>query len=109
MIKNVVVAIVMLVVIGAGLSVINTAIDAQYADKVIAQAEQMGSVRTVTGVVVTEDSDILTVEDEQGNLWQMVTEEYTIGDSVMVWLADNNTPNNVVDDTIVDVVELITD
>lgn len=42
------------------------------------------------------------VEDEQGQLWA-VEQSINADDFLMLWIADNNTPNNSIDDLIVKV------
>ena len=42
------------------------------------------------------------VEDEQGQLWGIEQSIYT-DDFLLLWIADNNTPNNITDDLIIKV------
>lgn len=42
------------------------------------------------------------VEDEQGQLWA-VEQSINIDDFLMLWIADNHTPNNTTDDLIIKV------
>lgn len=42
------------------------------------------------------------VEDEQGQLWA-VEQSVNHDDWLMLWIADNNTPNNTVDDVVIKV------
>lgn len=42
------------------------------------------------------------VEDEQGQLWA-VEQSINTDDFLMLWIADNNTPNNTTDDLIIKV------
>lgn len=42
------------------------------------------------------------VEDEQGQLWA-VEQSINTDDFLMLWIADNNTPNNTVDDVVIKV------
>lgn len=42
------------------------------------------------------------VEDEQGQLWA-IEQSINADDFLMLWIADNNTPNNSIDDLIVKV------
>lgn len=43
----------------------------------------------------------MLIEDETGNIWMM--DDYYIDDDafLLLWLADNHTPNNVQDDLII--------
>lgn len=42
------------------------------------------------------------VEDEQGQLWG-IDQEVSMDDFLLLWIADNNTPNNTTDDIIIKV------
>ena len=42
------------------------------------------------------------VEDEQGQLWG-IDQEINMEDFLLLWIADNNTPNNTTDDLIIKV------
>ena len=42
------------------------------------------------------------VEDEQGQLWG-IDQEVSMEDFVLLWIADNNTPNNTTDDVVIKV------
>lgn len=42
------------------------------------------------------------VEDEQGQLWS-IEQNINTDDFLMLWIADNNTPNNPTDDVIIKV------
>ena len=42
------------------------------------------------------------VEDEQGQLWG-IDQEVSMEDFLLLWVADNNTPNNTTDDLIIKV------
>ena len=57
-----------------------------------------GTIRMVGAWVYTPG----IVEDEQGQLWA-VEEDVTADDFLMLWIADNNTPNKTTDDIIVKV------
>ena len=57
-----------------------------------------GTIRMVGAWVYTPG----IVEDEQGQLWA-VEEDVTADDFLMLWIADNHTPNKTTDDIIVKV------
>ena len=42
------------------------------------------------------------VEDEQGQLWG-IDQEVSMEDFLLLWIADNNTPNNTTDDIVIKV------
>ena len=62
-----------------------------------------GTVRVVSANVYERQGNIITLEDSTGNLWEV--EDVAIADSasVLLWLADNHTTNDVTDDVIVEV------
>lgn len=62
-----------------------------------------GNVRMVGAWVIESDDDAHTLNDETGNAW--IVEDITLyeNDWLLLWIADNNTPNNVEDDIIVKV------
>lgn len=51
---------------------------------------------TVTDVDCIE----VTVKDNSGHYWEFKGYNYNIGDSVVLQMYDNNTPNNIYDDII---------
>lgn len=62
-----------------------------------------GTVRVVSAKVYERQGNIITLEDSTGNLWEV--EDVAIADSasVLLWLADSHTTNDVTDDVIVEV------
>lgn len=98
--KKVAMLILMLMVCSLVMYGCNTALDRVTTDKVMQEYEQAGDVRTVECVVTTANNGVVTLQDEQGWLWQIETEEYTTGDSMMAWIADNGTTDDTTDDAI---------
>lgn len=78
----------------------NTALDRVTTDKVMAECDNLGDVRSVECVVIAEDNSTLTLKDTQGQLWQVDMQGYTVGNTMMAWIADNGTINDTTDDTI---------
>ena len=78
----------------------NTALDKVTTDKAIEVVDKAGDVRTIECTAIAEDNNTVTLQDEQGWLWQVHTEECSKGDSMIAWIADNGTANNLTDDTI---------
>ena len=62
-----------------------------------------GNIRMVGAWVKGYDGNTVLIEDETGNIWMM--DDYYIDDDefLLVWLADNHTPDNVEDDLIIKV------
>lgn len=85
----------------------NTTLDKVTTDKTVQACEQAGDVRTVECTAIEEDNDTITLQDEQGWLWQMHTEEYNKGDSMIAWIANSNTVNDPTDDVILYTVKIV--
>ena len=62
-----------------------------------------GTVRVVSAKVYERQGNIITLEDSTGNLWEVEDVAITDSASVLLWLADNHTTNDVTDDVIVEV------
>ena len=62
-----------------------------------------GNIRMVGAWVDSYDGNSVRIEDETGNIWVM--DDCYIDDDafLLLWLADNYTPNNVEDDLIIKV------
>lgn len=65
--------------------------------------DEEGIIRMVTAIPYTKEDGLLTLEDEQGELW--LVEDMNISDDeyVLLWIADNNTPEDTTDDVILKV------
>lgn len=57
----------------------------------------------VTNVEYTDDEmyNVVTLEDTTGNVWEYEGIDLYMYDEVLVFMADNNTPNDVTDDVII--------
>ena len=62
-----------------------------------------GTVRVVSAKVYERQGNIITLEDSTGNLWEVEDVAIVDSASVLLWLADNHTTNDVTDDVIVEV------
>ena len=62
-----------------------------------------GNIRMVGASVKGYEGNTVLIEDETGNIWMM--DDYYIDDDefLLLWLADNHTPENVEDDLIIKV------
>lgn len=62
-----------------------------------------GNIRMVGAWVKGYEGNTVLIEDETGNIWMM--DDYYIDDDafLLLWLADNHTPNSVEDDLIIKV------
>jgi hypothetical protein len=65
--------------------------------------DNIGTVRMVGAWVdaIDEDSNIITLCDETGNLWEVSDVPITEMDYLLLWIDDNGTTDNVHDDDIV--------
>lgn len=62
-----------------------------------------GNIRMVGAWVKGYEDNTVLIEDETGNIWMM--DDYYIDDDafLLLWIADNHTPNNAEDDLIIKV------
>lgn len=107
--KKIAILILMLMVGSLLMYGCNTALDKVTTDKAIEATDKAGDVRTVECTAIAEDNNTVTLQDEQGWLWQVHTEECSKGDSMIAWIADNGTTNNPTDDKVLYTVKVVTD
>lgn len=62
-----------------------------------------GNIRMVGAWVDSYDGNSVRIEDETGNIWIMDDCHIDDDASLLLWLADNGTPDNVEDDVIIKV------
>ena len=74
---------------------------------VLPDVDNVGCVRAMECVVVTENNGLGTVEDESHNLWLLDDEGLAKGQVLCVWFDDMNTPKNLTDDVILDYCDVI--
>ena len=55
---------------------------------------------TRKAIVTDIDCTEITVEDNSGHQWVYYSDDYSIGDRVVLKMHDNNTPNYIKDDII---------
>ena len=96
--------IIIAIAVVVGLYFLMVGCDKITVDKVVEEADALGNVRVVEGYAQQHDDEqqvvIITTEGQ----------EYTITNSeangnVECWIADNNTPTDYTDDTVVEVIE----
>ena len=63
--------------------------------------EDEGTIRMISATVYARESNLLTLEDEAGELW--CVEDVTVADNdcILLWIADNHTENDVTDDVVI--------
>lgn len=67
----------------------------------VKDAEGRGTVYTVEAVVVATDDTLHTVEDSDGTLWLVDNGTVSKGDTLLLYIVDNNTTDTQRDDEIV--------
>ena len=65
--------------------------------------EDEGTIRMISATVYTREGNLLTLEDEAGELW--CVEDVTVADNdcILLWIADNHTEDDVTDDIVIKV------
>ena len=65
--------------------------------------EDKGTIRMISATVYTREDNLLTLEDEAGELW--CVEDVTVADNdcILLWIADNHTEDDVTDDVVIKV------
>ena len=65
--------------------------------------EDEGTIRMISATVYAREDNLLTLEDEAGELW--CVEDVTVADNdcILLWIADNHTEDDVTDDGIIKV------
>ena len=67
----------------------------------VKDAEGRGTVYTVEATVVATDNTLHTVEDSDGTLWLIDNDTLNKGDTLLLYIVDNNTQHTQKDDVIV--------
>lgn len=65
--------------------------------------EDEGTIRMISATVYAREGNLLTLEDEVGELWCI--EDVTVADDdcILLWIADNHTDDDVTDDVVIKV------
>lgn len=65
--------------------------------------EDEGTIRMIGAIVYAREGNLLTLEDETGELW--CVEDVTVEDNdcILLWIADNHTEDDVTDDVVIKV------
>lgn len=80
-----------------------TAWDNITTDKVVAQADRLGTVRTMEGYAQHSTNTTDTIISTTDGQMYAITDD--VEGEVLCWLADNNTPTDYTDDVIIEVVQ----
>lgn len=65
--------------------------------------DEEGIIRIVAAVPYAREDNTLTLEDEQGELWLVENMSISDDEYVLLWIADNNTKDDVTDDVVLKV------
>lgn len=65
--------------------------------------EDDGTIRMISATIYAREGNLLTLEDEAGELW--CVEDVTVADNdcILLWIADNHTEDDVTDDVVIKV------
>ena len=65
--------------------------------------EDEGTIRMISATVYAREGNLLTLEDEAGELW--CVEDVTVEDNdcILLWIVDNHTEDDVTDDVVIKV------
>ena len=63
--------------------------------------EDEGTIRMISATVYDREGNLLTLEDETGELW--CVEDVTVEDNdcILLWIIDNHTEDDVTDDVVI--------
>lgn len=63
--------------------------------------EDEGTIRMIGAMVYAKEGNLLTLEDEAGELW--CVEDVTVEDNdcILLWIVDNHTEDDVTDDVVI--------
>lgn len=63
--------------------------------------EEEGIVRMVYAIVEKDDNGWFTLRDQYGNLWNAADVDILKDDFLLMWICDNNTPDDIKDDEVI--------
>lgn len=66
-------------------------------------SESFGEVRIEKATVYNREGDLVTLEDEQGELWDVENTDIDDDAQVLLYIANNNTIDDVTDDVVLEV------
>lgn len=69
----------------------------------VEDVEGRGVIYCVEAIVVAQDSTLCTLEDTERKLWLVDNPNLSRGDSLILYIADNNTKTNCKDDIIIQI------
>ena len=77
--------------------------DTSWIEKNWGAGEDEGTIRMISATVYAREGNLLTLEDEAGELW--CVEDVTVEDNdcILLWIVDNHTEDDVTDDVVIKV------
>lgn len=77
--------------------------DTSWIENSCGAGEDEGTIRMISATVYAREGNLLTLEDEAGELW--CVEDVTVADNdcILLWIADNHTEDDVIDDVVIKV------
>lgn len=81
----------------------NSKFDTSWIENNCGAGEDEGIIRMISATVYAREGNLLTLEDEAGELW--CVEDVTVADNdcILLWIADNHTEDDVTDDVVIKV------
>ena len=75
--------------------------DTSWIENHVCADEDKGIIRMIGATVYAREGNLLTLEDEAGELW--CVEDVTVADNdcILLWIADNHTEDDVTDDVVI--------
>ena len=65
--------------------------------------EDEGTIRMISATVYAREGNLLTLEDEAGELWCVEDVIVEDNDCILLWIVDNHTEDDVTDDVVIKV------
>ena len=65
--------------------------------------EDEGTIRMISATVYARESNLLTLEDQTGELWSVDDVTVADNDCISLWIANNHTEDDVTDDVVIKV------
>ena len=77
--------------------------DTSWIEDNLGACEDEGTIRMISATVYAREGNLLTLEDEAGELW--CVEDVTVADNdcILLWIANNHTEDDVTDDVVIKV------
>lgn len=81
----------------------NSKFDTSWIENNWGAGEDEGTIRMISATVYAREGNLLTLEDEAGELWCVEDVIVADNDCILLCIADNNTEDDVTDDVVIKV------